>query len=115
MTRTYTPKEPIFEFPKPPKALTTPPLKPLQKAKTPLHEALGVSPEYTRAEYMKIVNQDENLAAKLKALTPLARELGLEQDPTIAATTQTIIFMMPTEISQKHHLVDIPKPSVIDV
>ncbi len=95
--------------------LTVPSLPPLVASKTPLHDKLGVSPTYTRGEYMKIVNQDENLAVKLKAIAPLARELGLEADPTIAATTQTIIFMMPQEISQKHNLIDTNEKKIIDV
>lgn len=85
--------------------LISPPLPALKTLKTPLHEALGVSPEYTRRQYMKIVHQDENLPSKLKAIAPLARELGLEPDPEQAASTQNIIIMMPPEIAQKNHLI----------
>ena len=45
-----------------------------------LLKSLGVSPEYVRNEYMKIVNQDEDLSNKLKALKPLAKEIGLDVD-----------------------------------
>lgn len=86
-------------------ALTIPPMAPLQASKTPLHTQLGITPEYTRHQYMKIVHQDENLPAKLKALTPLAREIGLDPDPQATNPTQTIIFMMPQEISQKNKLI----------
>lgn len=85
--------------------LPSPPLPALKSLKTPLHEALGVSPEYTRRQYMKIVHQDENLPSKLKAIAPLARELGLETDPEQAASTQNIIIMMPAEIATKNNLV----------
>lgn len=88
--------------------LVAPIMAPLQESKTPLHDKLGVTPEYTRREYMKIVNQDENLPAKLKAIAPLARELGLEADPTIAPSHQNIIIMMPAEIANKHQLVNTP-------
>lgn len=93
--------------------MSAPPMAPLTTGKTPLHDALGVTPEYTRREYMKIVNQDENLPAKLKAITPLARELGLEADPETQRNTQTIIFMMPQEISMKHKLV--AEEKVVDI
>jgi hypothetical protein len=85
--------------------MTAPPMAPMEATKTPLHDSLGVSPEYTRREYMKIVNQDEHLPTKLKALAPLAREIGLEPNPEISNATQNIIIMMPPEIAQKHQLV----------
>lgn len=102
MTRTYTQrnKGDIFVPGKAP--LVAPPMSPLERTKTPLHDALGVSPEYTRTEYMKMVNQDEHLPTKLKAIAPLARELGL--DTTEGAVSTTNIIIVPQEIVKKYAL-----------
>lgn len=83
----------------------------LPVGKTPLHDAHGVLPEYTRKQYMSIINQDDNLAVKLKALAPFARELGLDPDPAITQAAQNIIIMIPPEISSKYKLID----PVIDI
>ena len=78
-----------------------------------LHERLGISPEYTRGEIRKLMNQDENLAVKQKALAPLARELGYDVDPVVGTSLQNIIIMMPAEIASKHQL--ITPSEIIDV
>ncbi len=102
MTRPYTKRTSPFPTWREPSTLVAPPMAPLIREKTPLHDSLGVSPEYTRAEYMKIVNQDEHLPTKLKALAPLARELGL--DTTEGASPTTNIIIVPQEIVKKYAL-----------
>lgn len=92
-----------------------PTLGTLTTGKTPLHEALGVSPEYTRGEYMKIVNQDDHLPTKLKALAPLAKELGISIDDDHSNQINNITIVMPAEIATKHRLATTTAQPVIDI
>lgn len=106
---------PDYQHPdeKPPKSIVVPPDTYLQDTtKLPPSALLtmhGISPKYLIHEYMKVVNQDDDLTNKLKALTPLMREIGIDtspkDDPSSKITNN--IFVMPAEITKKFNLTPI--------
>ena len=68
-------------------------------------KSLGVAQEYVLNEYMKVVNQDDDLPSKLKALKPLVKDIGIDLDGTQPAGITNNIIVMPGEIVKKHALV----------
>jgi hypothetical protein len=87
-----------------PRDLQAPPLAPDAMKESPLLKALGITEKYVLNEYMKVVNQDEDLSNKLKALRPLAKEIGLDLDGSTAPGITNNIIVMPNEIVKKHDL-----------
>lgn len=118
---------------KPPTELTVPDgthnIDLMKVPSSALLEMHGIKPKYLINEYMKIVNQDDDLSNKLKALTPLMREIGINTSPTDPDSKITNnIFVMPAEITKKFNLTplettpkihestsEIPENTVIDV
>lgn len=81
-----------------------------------LLDSIGVSPAYVINEYMKIVNQDDDLSNKLKSLKPLVKELGIDVDGGDKAGVTNNIIVMPQQIVEKYQLssnvieADVPTP-----
>lgn len=69
-----------------------------------LLDSIGVSPAYVINEYMKIVNQDDDLSNKLKSLKPLVKELGIDVDGGDKAGVTNNIIVMPQQIVEKYQL-----------
>lgn len=94
-------------------------LVPLPESK--LLDSIGVSPAYVINEYMKIVNQDDDLSNKLKSLKPLVKELGIDIDGSEKAGITNNIIVMPQQIVEKYKLsssvieADLPTPPSEDV
>lgn len=109
------------QVPKEPTQLTPPTLLPSDLKESPLLDSLGVSKKYVLNEYMKVVNQDDDLPSKLKALKPLAKEIGIDMDGTQPGGITNNIIVMPGEIVQKHALSsqiiegDLPTPTLPDL
>jgi hypothetical protein len=81
-----------------------------------LLKSLGVTPKYVLNEFMKIVNQDDDLSNKLKAIKPLAKEIGIDIDGTQQGGITNNIIVMPAEITKKFNLASpIIEGDVIDV
>lgn len=69
-----------------------------------LLDSLGVTKTYVLNEYMKIVNQDDDLSNKLKAIKPLVKEIGIDIDGNTPGGTINNIIVMPAEITKKFNL-----------
>ena len=101
--------------------LTTAPRTPETIKPSTLLDSLGITPKYVLNEYMKIVNQDDDLSNKLKALKPLIKELGIDIDGALPAGIVNNIIVMPAEIVAKYKLAspiiegDIPTPQIKDI
>lgn len=84
--------------------------------KSELLDSWGVTPKYLINEWMKVVNQDDDLTNKRKALEPLMPEVGLRiGNGEISGITNNII-VMPAEITKKFNLASqIIEGDIIDV
>jgi hypothetical protein len=87
-----------------PKALIPPALALTDLPPSKLLQTLGVTPAYVLNEFMKIVNQDEDLSNKLKAIKPLVKEIGIDVDGTLPQGITNNIIVMPAEITKKFGL-----------
>ncbi len=95
-TRQYQKREPT--------QLSAPVMALANLPQSKLLESLGVTPKYVLNEFMKIVNQDDDLSNKLKAIKPLMKELGVDIDGTAAQGITNNIIVMPAEITKKFNL-----------
>jgi hypothetical protein len=105
---------------KPPKELSVPPGTHLQDQsllpKSTLLEMHGIKPKYLINEWMKIVNQDDDLTNKRRALEPLMREIGINTTPDESQSKVTNnIIVMPAEITKKFGLDSTPEPIINDI
>jgi hypothetical protein len=87
-----------------PHQLQVPEMTPPAFKESTLLKDLGITPKYVLHEYMKVVNQDEDLGAKLKAIKPLAKEIGLDLDGVPGQGITNNIIVMPQEIVSKYKL-----------
>jgi len=88
----------------PPMPLVVPKMDLQTLPKSELLTSLGVTTTYVLNEYMKIVNQDDDLSNKLKAIKPLVKEIGIDIDGTAQGGTINNIIVMPHEIVKKYQL-----------
>lgn len=96
-------------WPRPTSVITVPPppkMKAMKAMKTPLHDDIGITAEYTREQIMKVFHQNDHLPSKLKVMAPFAKELGIDLSGAEVSSTTNIQIVMPQEIATKYKLTE---------